>query len=164
MEKWPKLIFPPIELKARRAGCEVEVLHTLRGIWLKLTPEEWVRRHVVGWLVGLGIEPQRIVEEYPVPLNGQPQRADVVVVDSQGNPRLIVECKAPGVKISQQTLDQVVRYNSVLEAEYLLLTNGRCRCMFRYVGGAYMPLEELPHDLITPKTYANPKNKETTDR
>ena len=146
MSKRPKLNFPAITLKARRAGAEIEVFHRQRGTWLKLTPEEWVRRHLVGWLEGLGTEPQRIVEEYPVSLNGQPLRADVVVVDSQGRPLLLVECKAADVALTQQTLDQVVRYNSVLAAEFILLTNGLQCSLFRRVSvGAYCPtsLEEL---------------------
>lgn len=138
MQKWPKLNFPPITLNARNTGKCIEVLHPQRGCWLKLTPEEWVRRHVVGWILGRGVEPQRIIEEYPVALNGQPQRADVVVVDRQGRPRLLVECKACEVKLSQQTLDQVVRYNSVVEAEYILLTNGLDCHLYRYAQGEYL--------------------------
>lgn len=148
MSEWPKLNFPRITLKARRSGEEVEVFHAGRGIWLKLTPEEWVRRHLVGWLEGLGTEPQRIIEEYPVRLNGQPQRADVVVVDKQGRPRLVAECKAADVRLSQQALDQIVRYNSVLGAEYLLLSNGLSHhCFQRLENGEYQRLGSLPKNL-----------------
>ncbi len=150
MSKQPKLNFPAITLKARRAGAEIEVFHRQRGTWLKLTPEEWVRRHLVGWLERLGIEPQRIVEEYPISLNGQPQRADVVVVDSQGKPLLLVECKAADITLTQQTLDQIVRYNSVLEAEFILLTNGMKCCLYRHAtGGEYLgaSMEELTNHL-----------------
>ncbi len=139
MSEWPRLNFPPIKLSARKVGEQIQVLHLRRG-WLELTPEEWVRRHVVAWLEGEGIEQQRIVEEYPIPLNGQPQRADVVVVDCGCRPRLLVECKAPEVALSQQTLDQVVRYNSVLGADFMMLTNGMEHRLYARHEGLYRPL------------------------
>ena len=81
MEKQPELIFPHPDIPIEECDGGLTVCHPQRGIRLKITPEERVRRHVAGWLRDLRIEPQRIVEEYPVRLNGQPQRADVVVVD-----------------------------------------------------------------------------------
>lgn len=101
------------------------VFDSLRGLWVVLTPEEWVRRHVAGWLTAeLGVVPQMIVEEYPVELNGQPQRADMVVVFPDGSVRLVVECKAPEVEVDSSVLAQAVRYNSVVRSPLLLLTNG----------------------------------------
>ncbi len=121
----PKLKFPPIKLRARRSGDAISVWDDLRKSYLVLTPEEWVRQHVNAFLQShLGVSPQQIALEYGVLLNGQNQRADVVVVGRDGSPRILVECKAPEVKISQETLDQAVRYNSVLNAHYIILTNG----------------------------------------
>lgn len=91
-----------------------------------LTPEEEVRRRVVRHLVErLSVPATHIVEEYPVRLNGQPQRADIVVVDMEMKPWLVVECKAPDVAINQVVIDQVVRYNSILGARQVVVTNGR---------------------------------------
>ena len=84
MSELPELNFPPIRLRARRRRDQVEVWDDLRGIWLVLTPEEWVRRHLIACLVAhCGAPARRIVQEYAVALNGQPQRADVVVVDAR---------------------------------------------------------------------------------
>ena len=81
MPALPKLNFPAIRLRARRREGQVEVWDALRGIYLVLTPEEWVRRHLIAYLVShCGVLPKRVVQEYAVPVNGQPQRADVVVV------------------------------------------------------------------------------------
>lgn len=98
----------------------------MRGVWLRLTPEEEVRRRVVRHLVErLGVPPTHIVEEYPVNLNSQPQRADIVVVGKDLKPWLVMECKAPEVEITQSVIDQVVRYNSVIGALQVVVTNGR---------------------------------------
>lgn len=146
METLPKLNFPPIRLRARRRGDTVEVWDALRGIYLVLSPEEWVRQHLIAYLVaGCGVQPKRIVEEYPVPLNGQPQRADVVVVGDCAEPLLLAECKAPAVKIDARVLDQAVRYNSVLGARYLVLTNGLThRCYACSPERGYAALEHFP--------------------
>ena len=78
MSALPKLNFPAIRLRARRREGQVEVWDDLRGIYLVLTPEEWVRRHLIAYLVShCGVLPKRVVQEYAVPVNGQPQRADV---------------------------------------------------------------------------------------
>lgn len=145
MPNHPKLNFPAVKLRARRQGTEVSVWDPLRGVWLVLTPEEWVRRHLIGFLVSdCGAQPMRIVQEYPAVLNGQPQRADVVVVDSEARPLLLAECKAPTVKIDARVLAQAVRYNSVLGARYLLLTNGFDHYVYERAGGEYVAMDRMP--------------------
>lgn len=141
----PKLRFPAIRLRGRRVKGQAQVWCAVRGCWLVLTPEEWVRRHLVAYLTeGCGVAPQRIVEEYPVPLNGQAQRADVVVVDGAGRPLLVAECKAAGVELSRATLEQAVRYNSVLGAPYLVLTNGLKHYCYRCDAEGLHPLDAFP--------------------
>ena len=104
MPALPKLNFPAIRLRARDRAGQTEVWDDLRGIWLVLTPEEWVRRHLIAALVShCGARPMRIVQEYAVPLNGQPQRADVVVVDDDAAPLLLAECKAPSIVVNEKT-------------------------------------------------------------
>lgn len=145
MAELPKLRFPAIRLRGRRSGDRTEVWCDVRRCWLVLTPEEWVRRHLVAYLVAAcGAEPLRIVEEYPVPLNGQPQRADVVVVDRAGHPLLLAECKAPSVAVGPATLDQAVRYNSVLGARYVVLTNGLTHYCYEMTEGRCEPLAGFP--------------------
>ncbi len=108
----------------RSSDGGVEVFVPLRG-WLVLTPEEWVRRHVVGYLVECkGVPPTSIREEFPVELNGQPQRADIVVFGPDAKPALLVECKAPEVAVDSEVVAQAVRYNSIVRAPKLMVTNG----------------------------------------
>lgn len=83
-----------------------------------------------------------IIEEYPVVLNGQSLRADIVVVDRDLRPFLVVECKAPDVPLTQSVVDQVVRYNSVIGASQVLVTNGLTLAAFRLTSeGTYAPCE-----------------------
>lgn len=145
MSTLPKLNFPAIRLRARRRGETVEVWDSLRGIYLVLTPEEWVRQHLIAYLVAqCGAQPTRIVQEYAVSMNGQPQRADVVVVDDAARPLLVAECKAPHVKIDGRTFAQAVRYNSVLGARYVVLTNGLHHYCCACIDGEYRRLAGFP--------------------
>ena len=145
MPALPKLNFPAIRLRARRREGQVEVWDDLRGIYLVLTPEEWVRRHLIAYLVShCGVLPKRVVQEYAVPVNGQPQRADVVVVGDRAEPLVLAECKAPEIRIDERTLAQAVRYNSVLGARYLVLTNGRSHYCYELVEGEYRQCDRFP--------------------
>ena len=146
-----ELNFPKIKLRARQGLSGIEVWDELRRMWLVLTPEERVRRHLVAFLVAqCGACAHRIVQEYPVPVNGQPQRADVVVVDGGGRPLLLAECKAPEINLCneavvRQVVAQVVRYNSVLGARYVVVTNGlRHLCYECAPDGRYSPLSGFP--------------------
>ena len=141
----PKLNFPPVRLRACRRDSQVLVWDALRGIHLVLTPEEWVRQHLIGFLVGrCGAQPMRIVQEYAVEVNGCPQRADVVVVDDRAQPLLLAECKAPEVRIDRHVLAQAVRYNSVLGARYVVLTNGMTHYCYERVGEGYEVRDAFP--------------------
>ncbi len=142
-----RLNLPPIKLKAQRRGESITVWDDLRKKYVVLTPEEWVRQHVISYLIGeLNIPPQQIIVEYPVELNGQSQRADIVVVTRSTEPHILVECKAPEVKISQSTLDQAVRYNSILSAKYIMLTNGLTHHLYERISdeGEYRAISNLP--------------------
>ncbi|MBR4029085.1 MAG: type I restriction enzyme HsdR N-terminal domain-containing protein [Alistipes sp.] len=143
----PKLNYPAIRLRARRsASGRTEVFDAVRGRWLVLTPEEWVRRHVVEYmLLECGFEPQQIVEEYPVNINGMSQRADIVAIGSDAKPMVVVECKEPNVRIDRSVLDQAVRYNSILGCRYIVLTNGITTfCYILMEDGRYAPTATFP--------------------
>ncbi len=144
---YPTLNFPPIHLRARRsANGRTEIFDAVRGRWLVLTPEEWVRRHVVEYLrTECSFQPQLIVEEHPVNINGMAQRADIVVMGDDMRPLLVVECKEPNIKIGDEVLRQVVRYNSVLGCRYIALTNGIATYCYEHDGEKYSPIKSFPH-------------------
>lgn len=145
MPDLPKLNFPAAKLRISQRGEQWAVWDSLRGIYLVLNPEEWVRRHLIEFLIShCGAQPMRIVQEYAVAMNGSAQRADVVVVDNNARPLMLVECKAAQVKIDGHVLAQAVRYNSVLEARYVVLTNGITHYCYEYMNEKYSRLESFP--------------------
>ena len=147
MADYPTLNFPPIRLRARRgANNNTEVFDAGRGRWLVLSPEEWVRRHVVEYLrTECGFTQQQIIEEYPVNINGMAQRADIVVVGDDIKPLIVVECKEPNVKIDEEVVRQVTRYNNVLRCRYVAMTNGITTFCYEHDGEKYTPISAFPH-------------------
>ena len=112
-----------------------------------LTPEEWVRQHLIRLLVERGgVPPGNVSQEYPVALSGAAQRADVVVTGRDGRPCLLAECKAPDVPLGREVFAQAVRYNSVVAAPYVLITNGLLHCCSSLdrSTGRYAVVEGLP--------------------
>lgn len=146
MEQLPKLNLPPADLRIRRHDDGRDYIpDIIRGGYLLLTPEEWVRRHLIAFLLGhCGVELRSMVTEYPVPLNGTAQRADLVIVEPSGQPLLLAECKAPDVTIDKGVFAQAVRYNSVLHARYIILTNGLRHYCYERHEDDYLPLREFP--------------------
>ncbi|MFT5085784.1 MAG: hypothetical protein ACI906_002491 [Candidatus Latescibacterota bacterium] len=109
----------------RQTNDKREILDPLRRQFVALTPEEWVRQNLVQFLVqDMGYPRGLIAIEKYLELHGTSYRADIVVHDRQGTALLLAECKEPSVKISQDTFDQIARYNRVLHARYLLVSNG----------------------------------------
>jgi type I site-specific restriction endonuclease len=96
-----------------------------RRRWVKLSPEEWVRQHFVRYLAEDKQYPASLMAlEHSLRFNQLDFRADVVVFSSSGKPLLLVECKAPEVKITQKVFDQILRYNYEFQVDFLIVTNG----------------------------------------
>lgn len=111
------------ELRESEAGSEV--FDTQRRRYVVVTPEEWVRQHLVRHLVeDLGYPGGRTAVETGFTHQGIQQRADVICYDRKGSPLLMAECKAPDVKIRQNVFDQIARYNESVDAGCLVVTNG----------------------------------------
>lgn len=120
------LNFPnPWPLEVRQRAGRLTVFDPVRRRFVPLTPEEWVRQHLLGYLVNdRGCPLGLTAVECAVTLDGRPFRADLVVHDRRGQPLLAAECKEPGVTVGPATLEQLAVYNRALRARYLLVTNG----------------------------------------
>ena len=145
MSEEVKLAFPAISSPIKECDDGKLIWDSLRRKWLVLTPEEWVRQHVIGWLVGeKQIPALRISQEYPVNINGQHQRADIVVIDESAQPHILVECKAPEVAIDNEVVMQAIRYNAVVGAQYIIITNGLKHYCFEKTSQGYEQLNYFP--------------------
>lgn len=120
----PKLNLPECHLQIREGDNHLEVLDVARHRYVALTPEEWVRQHVLHALSGVGYSLELMQVEGTISLNGLVKRCDIVVYGQDSNPKMIVECKKPQVALTQKVVDQTCRYNTVLRVPYLYLTNG----------------------------------------
>jgi hypothetical protein len=119
------LSLPPAALKLKRELGIVKVRCLIRNKLVVLTPEEWMRQHLLSYMMDHLLYPKGFIAvEFALIYNGGIKRCDILVVDRLGNPILIVECKAPEVEISQETFLQVAKYDHALNASYLLITNG----------------------------------------
>ena len=118
-----------------------------RRRWVALTPEEWVRQNFVRYLTEEKHFPASLVAvERSLRMNQRDFRTDIVLFSKSGNPLVVVECKAPEVKISQQVFDQIARYNLDLRVNYLIVTNGLTHycCRFDQAQLTYTFLPEVP--------------------
>lgn len=109
-----------------------EVYDIVRGRFVALTPEEWVRQHMLHYLHSqLGYPLELIQVEGAITLNGLTKRCDIVVYDNHVRPYIIIECKKETVALSQKVVDQACRYNIVLQVPYICLTNGPQQICFQ---------------------------------
>ena len=142
-----KLNFPPYSFRFKNNQNKIAVFDDLRKKFVILTPEEWVRQHCVKYLHKEKKYPLgHINVEKQLKIAGLVKRYDVMVFEPDGKIQLIVECKAPSIKINQDTFDQIARYNLSLKANYLMVTNGleHFFCRMDYENETYVFLKELP--------------------
>ncbi len=143
-----KLNFPQYTFRFKNSENKIAAFDEIRKKFILLTPEEWVRLHTVQYLISEKNYPKSLINvEKQLKLGKRIKRYDVVVYDPSGDIHIIVECKAPSVKITQDTFDQIARYNMSLKATYLMVTNGleHFFCMLDYVNEKFNFLPELPN-------------------
>ncbi len=136
-----------INVKTAQDGSR-QIFDRLRGKYVALTPEEWVRQHFVAYLIDCkGYPVGLMANEVALSLNGTSRRSDTVVFDTSACPLVIVEYKAATVKITQKTFDQILRYNMVFKAPYLIVSNGMNHycCYVDIENRSYKFLHDIPH-------------------
>ena len=141
------LEFNTYDFRFRETDGKVSIFDEIRRKFIILTPEEWVRQHVVQYFLKEKNYPKSLINvEKLLKINGLTKRYDVVVFNTDGSIFILVECKAPEVKVSQATFDQIARYNLTMKAQYLMVTNGRNHyfCQMDFINEKYNFLHELP--------------------
>ena len=143
----PQLNLPNAVLKTKLVEGTTQVFDAVRKKYLVLTHEEWVRQQFIHYL--------NLEKKYPLGLMGveqmvkyneQSTRADIVLYTNEGKPNMIVECKAPKVKITQDAFNQIAKYNFKLRVDFLVVTNGMRHfcCAMDYESNKITFLEEIP--------------------
>lgn len=141
-----KLNFPDYTFRFKNSENKISIFDEIRKKFVILTPEEWVRQNAVQWLLQeKKLSKSLLNVEKSIKMNDLIKRYDVVVYQSNGNIKLLVECKAPSVTITQQTFDQIARYNLKLKAEFLMVTNGLNHyfCQMDFENEKYIFLNDL---------------------
>jgi len=142
------LNLPKYQFRLRKnSDGKTEIFDAIRKRFVVLTPEEWVRQNFIRYLIEEKHFPASLMAvEKGLKVNGMHKRTDIVQYNKLGNPVLIVECKAPEVKLGQDTFDQAARYNMTLQVDYLIITNGmeHYACRMNYAEKEIKFLRELP--------------------
>ncbi|RMA58653.1 type I restriction enzyme HsdR N-terminal domain-containing protein [Ulvibacter antarcticus] len=141
------LNFPEYQFRFKSNENKPLIFDVIRKKFVVLTPEEWVRQHVVNFLISEKNYPiSHINVEKQLKLHNTTKRYDIVVFNSDGSIHLIIECKAPKINIDQTTFDQIARYNLVLDASYLMVTNGleHYYCQMDFEAEKYVFLKDIP--------------------
>lgn len=143
-----KLNLPQHEFNIKKDSTgNFKIFDSLRRKFVALTPEEWVRQNFVAFLINDKRFPAGLMNnEISLTQNGISRRCDTLISDRHGNPFMIVEYKAPSIQISQKVFDQIVRYNMVLRAKYLVVSNGLSHycCKIDYATNSYSFLPDIP--------------------
>jgi hypothetical protein len=127
------LIFPPYNFKLKTEKDVNYVFDIIRKKWVIVTPEEWIRQHVIHYLIHEKCYPASLISvERGLEMNGLKKRFDVLVFDRTGTPFLLVECKRPDVNLNQQVMEQVAIYNVVFNTRFLWITNGIDQRIVKY--------------------------------
>ncbi len=141
------LNFPPLDIIVRQQNNRHEIFDPVRKKYFVLTPEEWVRQHVIAYLLLEKQVPINLIAiEKVLKINNLTKRFDLVVFDRNARPLMLIECKAPGVRVNEKVFDQAARYNMSLKAGLFLITNGieHYCCRIDFENSLYIFMNEIP--------------------
>ena len=143
----PALNFPVYEFRIREENGQLKIFDPARKKYVALTPEEWVRQHLIHYLntdknYPLGL--MKVEKEFKY--NKLSKRADIIVCNRNGEPLLMAECKSTDVEITQSVFDQAMRYNLTMDVQLMILSNGIKHFCFRLdkANQTYIALAEIP--------------------
>lgn len=142
-----KLNFPAYQFRFKSSENKISIFDRIRKKFIILNPEEWVRQHTIQYLIENKKYPESLINvEKLIKVNGLNKRYDIIIFNPDGSIYLIIECKSPTVKITQEVFDQIARYNLALNSEYLMITNGMSHyyCQMDYKEKQYSFLQDIP--------------------
>jgi hypothetical protein len=138
------LIYPTYPFKLQQVQGKDQIFDPFRKAWVILTPEEWVRQNILQYLVQTCNYPNSLIAvEKTIQLGELDKRFDIVVYKND-IPWMIIECKEARVEIGEKTLQQILQYQQVLNAQYLIITNGHQTLGAKIYSGKLQPLQNFP--------------------
>jgi len=141
------LNLPAYPIKIKEEGGKQFIFDSIRKKYLVLTPEEWVRQNFVHYLIQEKEYPASLIAiEKGLKLNELQKRADAVVYNTNGDAVVLVEFKAPKVKVTEATFEQIARYNVVFKVPYLIVSNGLNHycCKIDFEENSFEFIKEIP--------------------
>ncbi|MES5005924.1 type I restriction enzyme HsdR N-terminal domain-containing protein [Prevotella disiens] len=142
-----QLNLPPYNIKVKNEDGRRKIFDILRRKYFVITPEEWVRQHFIHFLIDhKGYPVSLLANEVALSVGDKVIRADSVLYDKHLSPRMIIEYKAPHIKLTQKVFDQISAYNLLLHVDYLIVSNGieTYICKMDYAQQTYVFLETVP--------------------
>ena len=141
------LNLPAFDYQLKSNENKTLIFDIIRKKYVVLTPEEWVRQHFVNYLISIKNYPVSLIAiEKQIQLHKVTKRFDILIFSNIGKPYILIECKATNVQIGQNTFDQIARYNSEIDAEFLIVTNGLDHfcCQMDFDSKKYIFLNSIP--------------------
>lgn len=142
-----QLNLPSYIFSTKETGGLLNIFDPIRKKYVALSPEEWVRQHLIQYLINDRNFPESLLAvEMPIKLNQLKKRIDIAAFNRSGQALMLIECKAPSVKITQKVIDQVARYNLIMKAPYLVVSNGLQHMSFAldFNQDSFTPLSGIP--------------------
>ena len=136
--------YPEYPFKIQKEAGKDQIFDPLRKSWVVLTPEEWVRQNFIQYLIQIKNYPSTLIAiEKTIQLGELKKRFDIIVYKND-SPWLLIECKEANVPITEKTLEQILQYQQVVEADFLVMTNGHTTYGARIETGKLHYLQSLP--------------------
>jgi hypothetical protein len=136
--------YPEYPFKIQKEAGKDQIFDPLRKSWVVLTPEEWVRQNFIQYLIQVKNYPSTLIAiEKTIQLGELKKRFDIIVYKND-SPWLLIECKEANIPITEKTLEQILQYQQVVEADYLVMTNGHTTYGAKTETGKLHYLQSLP--------------------
>lgn len=140
-----KINYPPYDFRIKEEGGKELIFDDFRKLWVRLTPEEWVRQNMLQYLVQTKKYPASLIAvEKEIALGELRKRFDILVYKAS-KPWMIIECKEMNVNLNEPVIKQILSYNISLQTDFLIVTNGTSTYGFSLDKGVIEPVEELPN-------------------
>lgn len=137
--------YPTPEFRIKTENSKEFIFDAQRKKWLVLTPEEWVRQNFIQYLIKEKKYPASLIAlEKEIMLGELKKRFDILIYDNDHQPWMMIECKGGEVKLSDDVLQQVLRYNISVPVKYIVITNGSFTYCWEKKNDTLADMNELP--------------------